>query len=365
MASTTSATSRGLHRAAKIEDAFHARLEERLSDRGWRPQITAYTGYGAPGWVRVMGRVLLSRPALRDRRPDELRRGWHQFVTVPAVDVPVRVRAGEHETVVRTDRGGYLDLRVECDLEPGWQEVSLEVVGPDAGGEVETVDEPTDRRPTETAQGEVRAPVVVIGPETDLGIVSDVDDTVMVTSLPRAMLAAWNTFVLNEHARRPVPGMAVLYERLVTANPGTPVIYLSTGAWNVAPTLTRFLSRHLYPRGPILLTDWGPTKDGWFRSGQAHKRTTLVRLAEEFPGVRWLLIGDDGQHDPDLYSEFARSHPQNVAAVAIRHLSPTEQVLASGLPVPMDQAKSVPGTPWVSGADGAALSNRLSTLGLL
>ena len=54
-----------------------------------------------------------------------------------------------------------------------------------------------------------------------------------------------------------------------------------------------------------------------------------------------------------------------MAAVAIRHLSPTEQVLASGLPVPMDQAKSVPGTPWVSGTDGAALSNRLATLGLL
>ena len=74
---------------------------------------------------------------------------------------------------------------------------------------------------------------------------------------------------------------------------------------------------------------------------------------------------DDGQHDPDLYSEFARSHPQNVAAVAIRHLSPTEQVLASGLPVPMDQSKSVPGTPWVSAPDGAALSTRLSSLDVL
>ena len=85
MASTTRAQSRGLHRAAKLEDAFHARLEDRLSERGWRPQVTAYTGYGAPGWVRVMGRVLLSRPEPRNRRPDELRRGWHQFVTVPAV----------------------------------------------------------------------------------------------------------------------------------------------------------------------------------------------------------------------------------------------------------------------------------------
>lgn len=366
MASTTRATSRRLHRAAKIEDAFHVRLEDRMSDRGWRPQVTAYTGYGAPGWVRVMGRVLMSRPASSSRRPDEPRRGWHQFVTVPAVGVQVRVRAGAAEVVTTTDRSGYVDVRLECHLDPGWREVGLDVVGPDAGGEVERVEDPTEPDlGQETTRGEVLAPVLVIDPDTDFGIISDIDDTVMVTSLPRAMLAAWNTFVLNEHARRPVPGMAVLYERLVTANPGAPVVYLSTGAWNVAPTLTRFLSRHLYPRGPILLTDWGPTKDGWFRSGQAHKRSTLLRLADEFPGVRWLLIGDDGQHDPDLYSEFARSHPQNVAAVAIRHLSPTEQVLASGLPVPMDQAKSVPGTPWVSAPDGAELSSRIGSLGLL
>ena len=80
------------------------------------------------------------------------------------------------------------------------------------------------------------------------------------------------------------------------------MLYLSTGAWNVAPTLTRFLARNLYPAGPLLLTDWGPTHDRWFRSGQEHKRTSLHRLAEEFPELRWLLIGDDGQHDEEIYA---------------------------------------------------------------
>ena len=141
------------------------------------------------------------------------------------------------------------------------------------------------------------------------GIVSDIDDTVMVTALPRPLLAAWNTFVLDEHARRPVAGMAVLYERLVRAHPGAPFLYISTGAWNVAPALTRFLSRNLYPGGPLLLTDWGPTHDRWFRSGSAHKADNLRRLAEEFPEVRWLLIGDDGQRDELIYGEFADAYP--------------------------------------------------------
>ena len=73
--------------------------------------------------------------------------------------------------------------------------------------------------------------------------------------------------------------MAVLYERLVTGAPKCTSFYLSTGAWNVAPAFTRFLSRERYPPGPLLLTDWGPTTDRWFRSGQAHKRATLERLA--------------------------------------------------------------------------------------
>jgi len=205
----------------------------------------------------------------------------------------------------------------------------------------------------------------VIGPETTFGIISDVDDTVLVTSLPRPMLAAWNTFVLDEHARAPVPGMAVLFERLVNAHPGSPVFYLSTGAWNVAPTLTRFLGRHLYPAGPLLLTDWGPTVDGWFRSGRAHKRAQLQRLARELPQIKWLLIGDDGQHDPELYADFVNSHTGSVAGVAIRHLSPTEQVLASGLPVPADSGPRAASVPWVSAPNGASLSHKLAEVGLL
>jgi phosphatidate phosphatase APP1 len=170
-------------------------------------------------------------------------------------------------------------------------------------------------------------------------------------------LAAWNTFVLDEHARAAVPGMAVLYERLATANPGSPVFYLSTGAWNVAPALNRFLSRHLYPAGPLLLTDWGPTPDRWFRSGREHKRSTLIRLAKEFPDVKWLLIGDDGQHDQEIYSEFAAAYPQNVAAVAIRRLSPTQAVLAGAIPGPAGSPETVgsAGKTWFAAPDGAGL----------
>lgn len=323
-----------LHHAARVEDAVHEVLARRLRARGWRPAITAYTGYGAPGWVRVMARVSLTRETPSRRKAEKVR-GWRSFTTLPVNSAPVVVEVGHQRHEMHTDRGGYIDCVVSGDLEPGWARVQLRTEGAEP----------------------VEAPVRVIDPQVRFGVLSDIDDTVMVTALPRPLLAAWNTFVLDEHARTAVPGMAVLYERLATANPGAPVFYLSTGAWNVAPALTRFLSRHLYPAGPLLLTDWGPTADRWFRSGREHKRSTLARLAREFPTVRWLLIGDDGQHDEQIYAEFAAAHPDNVLAVCIRQLSPTQAVLAGGLPIPHDSGEEVGpgGKIWFSAPDGAGL----------
>ena len=263
----------------------------------------------------------------------------------PVADEGLVIDVGDRQHEVRTDRGGYIDVVVNASLKPGLRSVWLHRVGAEP----------------------VAAPVRIMAPDVRFAVVSDIDDTVMVTALPRPLLAAWNTFVLDEHARSPVPGMAVLYERLVTAHPDAPVFYLSTGAWNVAPALTRFLSRNLYPPGPLLLTDWGPTTDRWFRSGQAHKRATLERLAQEFPDTRWLLIGDDGQHDQEIYGSFLASHPDNVAAVAIRQLSPTQSVLAGGLPVTVDgfAATDRHGRPWMCAPDGAGLAGQLSETGLL
>jgi phosphatidate phosphatase APP1 len=324
-----------LHRAALVEDRVHAVLDRRLRRRGWQVAIVPYIGYGAPGWVRVMARVVLSRPTSRRPRRAAKVRGWRSFLTLPVKDTPVSIEVGGRKHETRTDRGGYVDCVVDGALDPGWAAVRLSM---------------DDTEPVE-------AMVRVIDPAVPFGVVSDVDDTVMVTALPRPLLAAWHTFVLDEHARMAVPGMAVLYERLANAHPGAAVFYLSTGAWNVAPALNRFLARHLYPAGPLLLTDWGPTNERWFRSGREHKQATLVRLAEEFPHVRWLLIGDDGQHDKEIYSQFAATHPDHVAAIAIRQLSPTQAVLAGSLPTPHDAAKSVDphGHKWLSAPDGAGL----------
>ena len=327
---------------ARLEYRFHAWRERRARKRGHLPTVMPFPGYGGPDWVRVVGRVMIVPPVKRTESGEYASvRGWRSFVAVPIGFAQVTVTIGDVSHEVVADRGGVIDTVLPATLEPGWQTVTMSVEG----------QEPVESR------------VFIVGPDVRFGVVSDVDDTVMVTALPRPLVAAWNSFVVDAHARQPVAGMAVLLERIVRENPGAPVVYLSTGAWNIAPTLTRFLTRHLFPPGAILLTDWGPTHDRWFRSGKAHKASNLRRLASEFPHVRWLLIGDDGQHDDELYTTFTSEHPGHVAAVAIRRLSAAEAVLAGGRTVVDDH--SAADVPWVTGADGAELLERLEGVGVV
>jgi phosphatidate phosphatase APP1 len=329
---------------ARLEGAAQERLSRALVRRGWRPAVLGFTGYGTTSWVRVLGRVLLRRRGEPSTSTGETR-GWRSFLALDVPEVAVTVEVGGVRQVVTSDRDGYIDMVIPCTLSPGWHEAHLGVA---------------DSTP-------VVAPVRVVSPRVGVGLVSDVDDTVLDTALPRPLLAFWNTFILREHARRPVPGMAKFYASVLAAYPDAPVLYLSTGAWEVAPTLTRFLATHGLPPGPLLLTDWGPAQNSWFRDGRAHKRQVLARLVTEFPEIRWLLVGDDGQADPELYGELVRTEPRHVLAVAIRALSPVRKALATSAPtlahpgamLGTDRHRSEGprgiDTVWVTGPDGDAL----------
>lgn len=328
-------------RGASIEAAFERQLGRLFWRRGWRPQVIAYTGYGSStgywssndgktdgdtgdGWVRVLARVLLL-PAGDPETKHEAQRGWRQFLTVAVDDVEVAVEVGSREHVVRSRGGGYVDVVLPWGGGPGWHDIRI------------------IRRGSAPVTTRVR----VVGPEERNGLISDIDDTVMVTAIPRPLLAFWNSFVRLESTRKPVPGMPDFFRRVLRDHPGAFVAYLSTGAWNVAPSIQRFLRTHGYPEGPLLMTDWGPSTERWFRSGRAHKHATLRRLAAEFPHLTWVLIGDDGQHDPQLYDDLICDCPTRVDLVAIRQLSATEQVLTHGTPAPLpdvSQASSPPST---------------------
>ncbi|WP_038104792.1 phosphatase domain-containing protein [Tropheryma whipplei] len=313
-----------LHFAAIWENRMHELLRKWARKRKRVEIINPVMGYGSEEWIRVLGRVLMVNPKSAKKNKDI--RGWRSFFSIPVPGVLVKARickcknyaptigqsigtqnasmddsfctCNPVEYFFRADRGGVIDAKVPVKLSPGMHTVYLA----------------TPR------SGSFRCQIAIVSKRVKIGFVSDIDDTIVVTRLPRVLVAAWNTFVVNERARHPVSGMNVLFELLARANPGAPFIYLSTGAWNTAAALERFMTRNIYPQGPLLLTDWGPTHDRWFRNGNQHKRENIERLISEFPRIKWVLIGDSGQHDEGIYTEFALRYPKNVELILIRRL---------------------------------------------
>ena len=222
-----------------------SRAVARLRRRHWVPRVEPYTGYGSAGWVRVLARAVLAPPGTRSAQvaerdqPVRSVRGWRSFVSVqvPFQGLQVRIEGRVHQVVA--DRGGYLDAVVPADLSPGWHEVEI------------GVDDEW-----------VSSPVVVIGPEPRTALLSDIDDTVMVTALPRPLLAAWNALVLHEHARRAVPGMSEMFARWQAAHGDPPTFYLSTGAWNVAPALEQVPEAQRLPAGAAAAHGLGSDEHG-------------------------------------------------------------------------------------------------------
>ena len=334
---------RGPSIAADLEARFEQRAVNLLARRGWRPTPLVFDTYGRAavggddGWIRLLCRVLVMPPTSRQSAEGRAR-GWRRYISVSAPDLPVRIHLGGEVHRARTEPGGYLDLMVPINLAPGRHEILVEVPGGAEPG---------------------RGHVDVIDPSIGHGVVSDVDDTVLITLLPSPLQAFWNTFVMQEGQRRAVPGMATFLDRESRGF----VVYLSTGAWNYAPVIREFLHRNDFPPGALLMTDWGPSTQRWFRSGVEHKRTQLRRLRTEFPELRWTLVGDDGQHDPAIYADFSDEFPEDVDTVAIRTLTPVEHIVMTGNPLAPDEpSHGLPsGVRYLHGGDGNALV--VATLG--
>jgi phosphatidate phosphatase APP1 len=169
-----------------------------------------------------------------------------------------------------------------------------------------------------TAAGaRVRGTVHVLPPSARVLVVSDVDDTVVVTNVTstRGMLTA--TFLQDETTQPAVAGMAALY-RCLAAAPGTApaIVFVSGSPIQLAPRIGRFLERHRFPPAALLLRNLGP------KTLTGYKEPVLRSLLARFPQVKLVLVGDSGERDPEIYSALRREHPDRVARVYLRKAIP-------------------------------------------
>ena len=325
---------------------------------GWYPRVEPYVGYGTGDYSRLICRTVY---APVHAQAGELSRGIRGMLAVPAPrthvqasidDMPLNtVQIGESEVYDKVDRtrdlgseyaisdsAGYLDLVAEHRLTPGIHRVSYSVAR---------------RCP-------VSANLYTIPAEAKVGIISDVDDTIMITQAPVPWKAAYNLLFLNPKKKASVPGMSVLFTRIADLFPGAPFFYLSTSPWNVESSIRTFITDHGFPEGPLLLRDLDPRPKTFVPSGPQHKLEFAEQLMADFPDMKFILVGDDGQKDPTTYATIARRYPGRVMAIAIRQLSPKEASgIASVAGLTSTQPMPVTEAPVFTGATG---SNILKTM---
>jgi phosphatidate phosphatase APP1 len=314
--------------AYRTETGVRDWLSRRAAGRGWSSAVIPYAGYAGAEQARVLGRVVLA-PAAVDPAAVRGIAGWRRLLTLESPGTAVVVELDGTTTTVTSDAAGLIDASIPLDRPLG-------------AGTTTALLHATGRRP-------VPATVHVAGDTPGRGVVCDIDDTVWVTGLAHPLRAAWRTLSGSSATRRSVPGMANLLQAAVAGQADPAVVYLSNGPWNFAGPITRFLDRHGFPPGAVLMTDWGVTPHRWFRDGREHKSSSLARLVEDLPHFTWVLVGDDGEHDPDLYGDLAKARPDRVAAIALRQVRPAAKTGDE------QEAGSVDGVPVLRGADGDAL----------
>lgn len=169
------------------------------------------------------------------------------------------------------------------------------------------------------------------------GVISDVDDTIIHTGLTSRF--KWqvvkNTIFKRAEKRIPLEGVADFYTKLQKGKNGldcNPVFYVSHGPWNLYRYLEIFLEKNNFPKGAILLRDFVNPFTKSFRPSaprgeKPEKQREILNIMKTYPQLPFILIGDSGEHDPDIYIEIAEAHPERILAIYMRSVNHKKKML--------------------------------------
>jgi phosphatidate phosphatase APP1 len=148
------------------------------------------------------------------------------------------------------------------------------------------------------------------------------DDTVLQSEVTSFLRAARMVLLENARTRLPFAGVAAFYRALRDGKggAGNPIFYVSSSPWNLYDVISGFLEAEEIPTGPLLLRDWDLSLS--LLRNEAHKSSHIREILETYPGLRFMLVGDSAQEDPEIYARVVAAHPDRILAVYIRNVEP-------------------------------------------
>jgi phosphatidate phosphatase APP1 len=324
-------------------------------------RIEAYRGYGTAAQLYLKGRVLEDRGI---KPPGEGQPAWqnlhHMLKRAASKEFPharllARFRGIEAE--VEADEEGFFEVTLRLPeplAEDGqWHPVELLLLSPRLRGQGESL----------VAEGQVLVP-----PRTArFGVISDIDDTVVQTNVTDMLQAARTIMLGSARTRLPFPGVATFYRALhagLPGQPGNPLFFVSNGPWNLYDLLLEFMNLQGIPAAPIMLQDWGVSRQELLPfESRGHKLAQIRPILETYPHLPFILVGDSGEEDPEIYAQAVAENRGRILAVYIRNVVPTadptviaslaEQVSKAGstlllAPDTLGMAQHAAGQGWIA-----------------
>lgn len=293
------------------------RAQQRAS---WRPPedaIVLHSAYGTGANAFVEGRVIdyqeRSVASATDRKRVNLRRNLGLLMNDERSQVPVHLQLRTHVWESQTDAEGYFRIELQnlAALPGGWHRI--EAFAGDASDATN---------------------LLMVPPENTHGIISDVDDTLLITEVGSRRRMLINTLLHNPLQRRVFSGLAERYHRLAARNPvpaTAPIFYLSATPRQLHLPLQAILEHNRFPPGVLItkrLTNDATSEP--LRDQFTYKTRKIEQILERLPHVTFTLIGDNAERDPEVFEAIRSRHPQRIAAVWIRrvHADATRVMLA-------------------------------------
>jgi phosphatidate phosphatase APP1 len=282
-------------------------------------QIVGYRGYGTAERALVLGRVLQDGGA---HAPSAAQSRWRNLLAslrriesdpLPFARVYARTSAADakHHEILADDEGFLRQwLPTTAALSPpGWHPVTLDLADPPNATPVRAT-----------------AHVLTPAPTATFGVISDMDDTVVQSEVTSFLRAARMVLLENALTRLPFPGVAAFYralERGATGAETNPIFYVSSSPWNLYDVIDGFLTAQKIPTGPLLLRDWDLGR--LTERHATHKGAAIREIFSTYPEMPFLLVGDSGQEDPEIYTQLVRDYPNRVKAVYVRNVAPNAE----------------------------------------
>jgi phosphatidate phosphatase APP1 len=297
------------------EPGWLLRLEERLGLLD-PVQLLVFRSFGTPDALHLRGRVIEQKGV---EGTTEKTSTWQNVLNtlhrlesreIPGAHVRAHFQGKSWDTT--SDEEGYFVLNVDPAeaLPPGWHEVELELV--------DSVGEPVERR--------TRERVLVPSPDAEFAVVSDVDDTIILTKSTELFRQLAIIFGDSARDRVPFRGVPALYRALSRGPDGeghNPIFYVSMSGWNLYDLLEEFMDVNEIPLGPLFLSDLRLVESpSTVMGSQNSKFESIDLLLRTYPELPFILIGDSGMHDPELYANIVREHPGRIRSIYIHDVSP-------------------------------------------